>query len=121
MAFVLLLKVEGERKPTIREPSATNSCQLCCVKSVEKKVIGRVYLANNHSVKRIRVRSSLVRSIGYDPLSATLTVEYATGDLYEYFMVPKLLVGELLAADSIGTFVIERIQKRFPFKRTRAE
>lgn len=39
-------------------------------------------------MKRLAVESRLVRSIGYDGEASVLEIEYASGDLYEYRMVP---------------------------------
>jgi hypothetical protein len=40
-------------------------------------------------MEREAVSSSSVASIGYDPESLTLEVEFASGDVYQYFDVPE--------------------------------
>ena len=60
---------------------------------------------------RTPVASSNIRSIGYDPQSATLEVEFATGDVYQYFNVPEHLYREFIKAASLGGFLNENIIK----------
>ncbi|MEA2666601.1 MAG: hypothetical protein QOI11_3545 [Candidatus Eremiobacteraeota bacterium] len=57
------------------------------------------------SVRREPVESTSVMSMGYDPRSATLEVEFANGGVYRYFAVPRATYERLRAADSIGRFV----------------
>jgi len=54
---------------------------------------------------RTPVSSSNIRSIGYDPQSGVLEVEFTTGDVYQYFNVPEHLYQGLLSAASPGQFL----------------
>jgi hypothetical protein len=56
-------------------------------------------------VRREPVESTSVTSVGYDPRSATLEIEFANGGVYQYFAVPRATWNRLRAADSIGRFV----------------
>ncbi|MDO8555467.1 MAG: KTSC domain-containing protein [bacterium] len=56
-------------------------------------------------MNRIPVSSSNIRSIGYDPQSAVLEVEFTSGDVYQYFDVPERLYDGLLQAASHGQFL----------------
>ncbi|MDP1721796.1 MAG: KTSC domain-containing protein [Candidatus Gottesmanbacteria bacterium] len=46
-----------------------------------------------------------MRSVGYDPQSATLEVEFTSGDIYRYFDVSERLYDGLLQAASPGQFL----------------
>lgn len=56
-------------------------------------------------MRREPVESTSVSSLGYDPRSATLEVEFVNGGVYRYFMVSRATWERLRAADSIGRFV----------------
>jgi len=55
---------------------------------------------------RTTVNSSNIQSIGYDTQSATLEVEFTSGDVYQYYDVPEHLYGEFMRASSLGGFLI---------------
>jgi len=61
-------------------------------------------------VHRLSVESSAVESVGYDPRTRTLEIEYAGGGVYRYFGVPPRAYVLLLRADSIGAYVNRRIK-----------
>jgi hypothetical protein len=44
-------------------------------------------------------------------------VEYRSGSVYQYFAVPKSVFDSLLAAESKGAFVSERIRGHYPYRR----
>jgi len=66
---------------------------------------------------RTPVTSSSIASAGYSPEGSTLELEYRNGSVYQYFAVPKSVFDSLLAAESKGTFVGERIRGRYPYRR----
>jgi KTSC domain len=66
------------------------------------------------AVRRRPVTSSAVASVGYDAVSSQLEVEFVDGDVYRYSLVPRWRVEELLAADSIGSYVNREIKSRYP-------
>jgi len=68
-------------------------------------------------LKRSRVVSSTIRSIGYDRRTAVLEIEFADGDLYKYFMVPRLTYQAFLEAPSKGRFFSESVRDRYQFQR----
>ena len=57
------------------------------------------------------MESSAVESVGYDPRTRTLEVEYANGGgVYRYLDVPPRAHDKLLRAESIGGYVNRRIK-----------
>jgi hypothetical protein len=54
-------------------------------------------------MEREPVSSSNIISIGYDPDSETLEIEFK-GGIYQYFNVPQFIHERLMIADSIGRF-----------------
>ncbi|MER9273604.1 KTSC domain-containing protein [Mesorhizobium sp. M0643] len=63
------------------------------------------------------VASSNIASIGYDPDSETLEIEYTNGSVYQYFNVPSALNEQLMAAPSKGQFLNVYIRNGYPFSR----
>ncbi|NIM30087.1 MAG: KTSC domain-containing protein [Pseudomonas stutzeri] len=53
-------------------------------------------------MKRVALQSSSLRSLGYDPEQQILEVEFSSGALYRYEVVPPEVVQALLEADSLG-------------------
>jgi hypothetical protein len=65
-------------------------------------------------IARIPVRSSVIATVGYDPETAVLEVEFRSGDLYRYFAVPPSVHTALLEADSPGAYFNRHISDRYP-------
>lgn len=53
---------------------------------------------------RESVASSAISSVGYDPESETLEVEFSSGAVYEYYGVPRKVYRSLMSAPSKGQF-----------------
>jgi hypothetical protein len=53
-------------------------------------------------MKRTPVKSSNIKSVGYDPASQTLEVEFASGGVHQYAGVSTAQHAALLKAKSIG-------------------
>ena len=66
---------------------------------------------------RTRVTSSNIISIGYDPQSATLEVEFTSGDIYQYFNVPEYLHQGLMGATSKGQFLNDHIKYHYRYQK----
>lgn len=66
---------------------------------------------------RDSVASTNIASIGYDPDSETLEVEFSNGSIYQYFNVPAGLNEQLVAAGSKGQFLNTYIRNAYPFSR----
>lgn len=64
---------------------------------------------------RQAVSSSNLASVGYDPSSETLEVEFVnTGKVYEYYNVPPFEFDRLLEASSIGQYFNANIRNSYP-------
>ena len=66
-------------------------------------------------MRRTPVSSSTLRSVGYSPRSATLEVEFTSGDVYRYFDVPIEVFDSLMSAGSLGRYFNARIRDRYRF------
>jgi hypothetical protein len=61
-------------------------------------------------MKREKVSSSSIATIGYDPVSKTLEVEFNHGGIYRYMDVPFRKYEELKNAVSIGNYFDRHIR-----------
>jgi hypothetical protein len=68
---------------------------------------------------RHEVKSSELRSVGYDISTSVLEAEFHSGEVYQYFAVPAEFVLELLEARSIGRYFNAHIRPKFRFKKVR--
>jgi hypothetical protein len=69
------------------------------------------------SLDRQRVVSSNISSIGYEPISFILEVEFLTGAIYHYFGVPEQVYVQLMAASSHGTFLAQYVKNSYAYTR----
>lgn len=68
-------------------------------------------------MRRKRVSSSALSSVGYDEGSSTLELEFKSGSVYDYHGVPPDVYRELMEADSKGRFVSSNIKGRYAASR----
>lgn len=66
-------------------------------------------------MNRTPVSSSHVASVGYDPNTMTLEVEFKDGSVYQYFDVPETVYQELMRASSIGQFMHANIRNNYRY------
>jgi hypothetical protein len=66
-------------------------------------------------MNRTPVTSTSVVSIGYDPNTLTLEVEFRGNSVYQYFDVPETVYQELMRAGSIGHFMHANIKDRYRY------
>ncbi|PZF83566.1 KTSC domain-containing protein [Jiangella anatolica] len=64
-------------------------------------------------MRRWPVSSSALRSVGYDPQTWTLEVEFESGAVYRYLDVDPLDVEAMMRADSMGAYLNEEIKPRY--------
>ncbi len=63
------------------------------------------------------VVSSNVSSIGYDPSTQTLEVEFLSGSVYQYYGVPKQIYDEIMRAPSKGQFLHTYVKNGYAYSR----
>jgi hypothetical protein len=68
-------------------------------------------------MNRLPVNSSVLRSVGYDDLNATLEIEFHNGSVYEYRAVPPNVHAGLMTAASKGQYFDARIRKFYEGRR----
>lgn len=68
-------------------------------------------------MEREMVDSSTVLSVGYDPTSGTLEVEFKNGGIYQYYNVPEPIYQSLMGSDSKGKFLHAYIKPEYPCSR----
>lgn len=65
-------------------------------------------------MEMVPVDSSNIEAVGYDPDSATLTIQFIKGgSVYEYYDVPQYEYDGLMAADSKGSYANANIYKNY--------
>lgn len=68
-------------------------------------------------MQRYSVASSNISSIGYDPQTATLEVEFLNGTIYQYYGVPQNMYDQLMQQGSKGRFLNTYIKNAYGFSR----
>ena len=61
-------------------------------------------------MSRQPVRSSNIKSIGYDSSTSTLEVEFLSGSVYQYMRVPESTYRGLMAANSHGKYLNQHVK-----------
>jgi hypothetical protein len=70
-------------------------------------------------MRREAWESSSLRSVGYDPATAVLEVEFVGGAVYRYFAVPLETYRAFAEASSKGTFLNVVIKPEHRYRRVR--
>lgn len=60
---------------------------------------------------RVPVKSSNILSVGHNPYTKTLEVEFRHGDVYRYKDVPRSTYKELIEAESVGRYFGKNIRE----------
>ncbi len=68
-------------------------------------------------MNRIPVRSSNIRSIGYDEENLVLEIEFLDHALYEYYAVPPDVHAGLMSARSHGVYFHSHVEGRYKYNR----
>ena len=66
-------------------------------------------------MKRVPVVSTNLKSVGYEPNSQVLEIEFIDGGVYVYNNVPPAVFQDFLKAKSHGTFFHANIKKAYEF------
>lgn len=64
-------------------------------------------------MERTPVISSYIKSVGYDPATPALEIEFKGGQVFRYKGVPKDMADQFVHADSPGKFFHTHIKDRF--------
>lgn len=70
-------------------------------------------------MNRTPVESSMIASVGYDPVADVLEVEFNSGGIYQYGEVSEETWRELMAAESKGRYMLDHIIDQYPYARLR--
>lgn len=73
--------------------------------------------AGGSGLDRQQVTGRTITSVGYDPATAVLQIEFVGGDVYSYFLVPASVHRALMGSPSKGRFFGEHVRDRFQFER----
>jgi len=66
---------------------------------------------------RVRVVSSNLYSVGYDPLSSILEIKFTSGAVYRYFRVGVAVYEGLMSARSKGSYFAHIIRYAYRYVR----
>lgn len=70
-------------------------------------------------MNRPSVSSSTIASIGYDPNSQTLEIEFLSGGVYQYYNVPGNVHAGLMNASSHGQYFARYIKGVYKYRQIR--
>ena len=70
-------------------------------------------------MNRQPVRSSDLRSVGYDSSAKTLEIEFNSGGVYQYYGVPPTVYQELMNAPSHGKYFHAHIKGVYQYTKIR--
>lgn len=70
-------------------------------------------------MERESVRSSNLRSVGYDWWSSTLEIQFQNGGIYRYSRVPYERYECLMKSGSKGSYFQNHIRRRFAYRQVR--
>ncbi|MET0967427.1 MAG: KTSC domain-containing protein [Nakamurella sp.] len=73
----------------------------------------RQHPAPGRALRRLPVESTSLASVGFDPATNQLEIEFRDGGVYRY-AVPRRIHQELMSADSLGAFFARRIRHHYP-------
>lgn len=68
-------------------------------------------------MNRISVSSSNISSIGYDPTTQVLEIEFHDGSVYQYDGVPQPVYEGLMSASSHGQYFHQHIKDVYPYRK----
>ncbi len=68
-------------------------------------------------MRRQPVTSSDLRSVGYDPATQTLEIEFHSGGIYQYAGVSAAVYRALMTASSHGQYFHAYIKDQYPTRR----
>lgn len=70
----------------------------------------------NPDIATYPVKSSNIASVGYDPESRTMQVNFLSGTQYHYYGVDQPVYDRFLRSKSLGSYLADNIKDRFASK-----
>ena len=70
-------------------------------------------------MERKRISASNIRSVGYDPGSRVLEIEFTSGTILQFTGVSPEVHRQFMNAPSPGSFYQDKIDEHYPSKRVR--
>ena len=70
-------------------------------------------------MNRVAIRSTSLRSVGYQASKHILELEFHNGRLYRYFRVPEAIYQAFMAAESHGRYFNSQIRPSYSYRRIR--
>jgi hypothetical protein len=67
-------------------------------------------------VERQAVKSRILRSVGYDEEKKILEIEFSSGVVYQFLVVPPKVYADLMRSGEIGKYFSEKIRPKFQAK-----
>ncbi|WP_366523776.1 KTSC domain-containing protein [Nevskia ramosa] len=64
-------------------------------------------------MEMIRVDSSAIKAVGYDPITSRMTIAFIQGHAYDFCRVPRYIFEGLLTASSKGSYYNDHIRDRY--------
>lgn len=71
------------------------------------------------AMRRKKVESSNIHSIGHNFLTKNMEIEFKNGGIYRYKKVPRAVFKEMLDSDSKGRFFWKNVRFEYPYKKYR--
>ena len=68
-------------------------------------------------MERSRVSSTSLHSVGYDPVTATLEIQFLEGAIYQYANVPSGVHTALMNAPSKGQYLDRHIKDHYRYRK----
>lgn len=72
-----------------------------------------------YHLNRIHVVSSNLNSVGYDPNTKILEIEFHDGGIYQYNNVPPHIYDGLMSASSKGSYHHSHIKNSYSYRKIR--
>lgn len=66
-------------------------------------------------MERVKVESSTIKAVGYEPTSLLLEVEFKAGTVYQYKEVTPGVFDGMMGSDSKGKFFYKEIRGKYKF------
>jgi len=66
------------------------------------------------NMERKYIESRMIRSIGYDPNTSTLEIEFNSGAVWQYFNFPESIWYDFKNSESKGKYFHKEIKNQYP-------